>query len=484
MPLNLLEGVSRRIFAAFALLVLLFAVASVFAFAGMMEIHQGLHEVRAHEEEVRAVLELASAVRDVYAHEAHTIILGNASHQKLFAQARERAEALASEVQLEQHDAESAQLAGGIAASLRELDVGFRERLLPAVLAQDRARIESEHASAQALVSDVQQRVDRLAQLSLARIGDFGRHASAVQHATVLWTLLFLAAAPIAAVAMGIYLGRSIARPMSRLSAGAARIAKGDLDTRIDLTGDDEFAQLARQFNDMAASLKAEQTMLVQSERLATVGRLAAGVAHEINNPLTVILGYVRLLRRKAEGDTARDLAAVEKEAVLCQEIVEGLLDLSRPLSVEGEQVELREVAEEVVTRLRDAGQLARVEVRIDGEAAASGDPARLRQIALNLVKNGAEAAAPDGKVRIEIKSGSEGVRMTVADTGPGLTPEQQRRLFEPFFTTKPSGTGLGLAVSRAIAHAHGGDIEAANGAPRGAVFTLFLPRRAEEGGR
>ena len=479
MVAGLLKGASRRIFAAFALLVLLFAIASAFAMAGMNEIHEGLHEVQAHEEEVRTVLQLASAVRDVYAHEAHTIILGNATHRALFAAARDRAEALAAQVEREQHDAEAVALARGIGQSLRELDRGFRERLLPAVTARDRARIEEEHAAAQALVADVQLRVDRLAQASLARIGHFGEHASAVQHASVLWTWIFLAAAPLAAVAMGLYLGRSIARPMARLTAGAARIGKGDLETRIELPGDDEFARLAGQFNDMAASLKADQALLVQSERLASVGRLAAGVAHEINNPLTVILGYVRLLRRDATDRTARDLAAVEAEAIRCQEIVEGLLDLSRPRTHEGEPVELREVAEEVVTRLREAGQLAGVEVHIEGRGTVSGDAARLRQIALNLIKNGAEAAAPRGEVQIRIAAAAGAVLLSVSDSGPGLSAEQERRLFEPFYTTKPSGTGLGLAVSRALAHAHGGEIEATRAAPRGAVFTLRLPAEA-----
>lgn len=479
--MTVLAGTSRRIFAAFAVLVFLFAIASAFAFAGMREIHEGLHRVRVHEEEVRTILELGSAVRDVYAHEAHTIILGNASHEDLFAAALDRGEGLAAQVRHDQHDAEGAQIAASIVRALHELGLGFRQRLLPAVLARDQRRIELEHASTQALVTDVQRRVDALAHRSLQHIGDFEQHASAVQHKTVLWTLVFLASAPLAAIAMGLYLGSSVARPMARLSAGAARIASGDLDTRIALDGKDEFAQLARQFNDMAASLKAKQAMLLQSERLASVGRLAAGVAHEISNPLTVILGYVRLLRRDATGRPARDLAAIEDEALRCQEIVEGLLELSRPLSIDGEQVELREIAEEVVARLRDAGQLVGVDVRIDGRAVASGDSARLRQVALNLIKNGAEAAAPTGELRIRIAAADDEVRLSVADSGPGLTAEQERRLFEPFFTTKPAGTGLGLAMSRAIAHAHGGEIEAKNAAPGGAVFTLKLPQRPAE---
>ena len=132
------------------------------------------------------------------------------------------------------------------------------------------------------------------------------------------------------AMAVAVYLGRSIARPMAKLEAGAKRIAKGDLDTRIAIETPDEFGRLARAFNAMTDALKVHQEKLVQSEKLAGIGRLAAGVAHEINNPLGVILGYVRVLQKKAEGALADDLKVIEEEAVRCQEIVEGLLDLSR----------------------------------------------------------------------------------------------------------------------------------------------------------
>ena len=125
--------------------------------------------------------------------------------------------------------------------------------------------------------------------------------------------------------------------------------------TWIPVGGNDEFGDLARQFNNMVASLKEQQHRLLQSERLAGVGRLAAGVAHEINNPLGVILGYTRLLRKKAVGPLGDDLAIVEEEVLRCQEIVEGLLDFSRPVVVGSQRVDLRALCDDVVARLAEA---------------------------------------------------------------------------------------------------------------------------------
>ena len=130
--------------------------------------------------------------------------------------------------------------------------------------------------------------------------------------------------------------------------------------------------------------------------------------------------------------------------------------------------------------RLRGAGPLAGVEVTVSGVGQVNGSAERLHQVASNLVRNAAEAAGKGGHVLVALSAGSGAVRLAVSDDGPGIPPEARRRLFEPFFTTKTSGTGLGLAVSQAIAHAHGGRIEAANGASGGAVFTLWLADRPE----
>jgi signal transduction histidine kinase len=325
-------------------------------------------------------------------------------------------------------------------------------------------------------VTLIQDRADRLVDRFEAKIGDFQRDVAALQTAAFRWTIFFVAFAPLLAVVVGGYVLRSVARPVARLQAGAARLASGDLDTHIDVDSRDEFGALARQFNAMTGALKEHQEKLVHSEKLAGIGRLAAGVAHEINNPLAVILGYARLLRRRSDDSAAEDLKVIEDETLRAKLIVDGLLDLSRPLSLEPEPLDLRALCEEAIGRLRETGLLEHVEVTVVGDAQVEGHPQKLRQVVLNLVKNAAEAAGEGGKVEVRVEGRSGDARVVVRDTGPGLSRDARRKLFEPFFTTKDTGTGLGLAVSQGIVHAHGGEIDAESLPGGGAQFTVRLP--------
>jgi signal transduction histidine kinase len=203
-------------------------------------------------------------------------------------------------------------------------------------------------------------------------------------------------------------------------------------------------------------------------------------VAHEINNPLAVILGYVRLMRKRADAAVDEDLSVIEEETLRCKEIVEGLLDLSRPHEAGSDRVDLRSVCGDVVERFREAKVLEGIEIGVEGEAVAEGHPSKLRQVIANLVRNAAEAAGAGGRVSVALAEVDGEARVTVRDSGPGLDARARERLFEPFFTTKERGTGLGLAVSRAIARAHGGDVDAASAEGGGAIFTLRLPRQGE----
>jgi signal transduction histidine kinase len=293
-----------------------------------------------------------------------------------------------------------------------------------------------------------------------------------------------LVGAPILAGVVAFTIGRSIARPLGRLREGASRLAAGDLDARIEIDSPDEFGDLARQWNGMTSALKDHQEKLVETEKLAGIGRLAAGVAHEINNPLGVILGYARLLRKRVDGVAQDDLRVIEEETLRCKEIVEGLLDLSRPLQAARERIDLRDVCDEVVARLGEARLLEGVAVAVQGSGLAEGHPSKVRQIVSNLVRNAAESAGPGGSVAVAVREDAAGVSVEVSDDGPGIDATARARLFEPFFTTKPQGTGLGLAVSRALARAHGGEVEAASLPGAGARFTFRLPRVAVEPAR
>ncbi|HSD22231.1 MAG TPA: HAMP domain-containing sensor histidine kinase [Anaeromyxobacter sp.] len=469
-------GTAKRLFIAFTLLVSTFAFASYLTLAHVRQIHDGLLEMKDHEEGVRVALELSSAVRDQYAHQAHTIILGDESHLPLYTDAEDHVTALTALVRKHARRADEQAWVADIERATADLDRIFRDRIVPAVLRRDVADVQAEHGRAQLVVTLIQDRADRLVDRFEASIGDFQRDVAALQTSAYRWTVFFVLFAPLLAVVVGAYVLRSVARPVARLQASAARLARGDLDTRFDMDAPDEFGALARQFNAMTVALKDHQEKLVQSEKLAGIGRLAAGVAHEINNPLAVILGYARLLRRRSDGAVAEDLQVIEDETLRAKLIVDGLLDLSRPLSVEPEPVDLRALCEEAITRLRETRLIENLDVAVTGEGQVEGHPQKLRQVVLNLVKNAAEAAGIAGRIEVRVDSAPGSARVTVRDTGPGLSPDARTKLFEPFFTTKDTGTGLGLAVSQGIVHAHGGEIDAESLPGGGAQFTVTLP--------
>jgi two-component system NtrC family sensor kinase len=471
------SGTARRLILAFAGLLSIFAVSSWFALSSLRDIQGGLTEIKEREEGVRLALTLASAVRDQYAHQAHTIILGNDSHLPFYTEAERRVVELTAAVKTRVREPDERAWVTEIEKATVELDRIFRQRIVPAVLLKQAEDVMEEHGRAQLVVTQIQERTDRLVDRFETTIGDIQNQVRAVQQAAFRWTLFFLAGAPLLAGGIGLSIYRSVARPVARLSEGAARLAAGDLEARIEIDSPDEFGALARQFNAMTRSIKDQQERLVQSEKLAGIGRLAAGVAHEINNPLAVILGYVKLLQRKAEGELAEDLRIIEDESLRAQEIVEGLLDLSRPLANVPEPVDLKGLCDEATARLSETGRLAGAGVEVHGSARVEGHPQKLRQVVLNLIKNGAEAAGEGGRVEINIKQAAGGgAELVVSDSGPGLPAEASHKLFEPFFTTKPTGTGLGLAVSLGIVQAHGGTLVADSPASGGARFTIRLP--------
>jgi two-component system NtrC family sensor kinase len=469
-------GTARRLALGFGALVLLIAAASAVAIAGSARVHEGLAETRRREEGVRLSLELASAVRDQYAHQAHTIIIGDDSHLRFYREARETVARLGRALRQAAEDPEERALVEEIEAESVRLDGIFRERIVPAVLQGRRENVRAEHGRAQLVVTRIQDLTEALVTRFETSIRAVRADVEEVERRTRRFLVALLVAAPLVALGVSLVIGRSIAVPVARLEQGAARIGAGDLDTRIEVAGAPELVALAERWNAMTAALKEREQKLVESEKLAGIGRLAAGVAHEINNPLGVILGYAKLLGKKASSGTAADLAVIEEEALRAKEIVEGLLDLSRPFPVGAEPVDLRALSDDVVSRLREARLLDDIEVHVEGAARAPGHPEKLRQVLVNLVRNAAEAAGPGGRVEVALGEWDGSAEVAVADSGPGIPAERRDRLFEPFFTTKSHGTGLGLAVSRAIARAHGGDLAAEAPPSGGARFALRLP--------
>lgn len=235
-------------------------------------------------------------------------------------------------------------------------------------------------------------------------------------------------------------------------------------------------------FRDLT-DIRAMEQRTAQSEKLASLGRLAAGIAHEIRNPLGAVSGAVELVAQNPHLDVSerRVLALATTEITRLNGLITEFLDFARPRPPERARFDLRVLAEEIVYAIAQDPKLAGREMRVQGASAfALVDPNHIHQVLWNLLKNACEATAPGGSVTVTVSDGDPYAKVRVADDGEGAP--DLAHLFEPFFTTKAAGTGLGLAVVAQLIEAHGGHVSASRGDPRGMVFELSLPRVRNDG--
>lgn len=302
------------------------------------------------------------------------------------------------------------------------------------------------------------------------------------------------------------FVSRSITEPLAELTVAATAIARGEPSKLPRITRADEVGRLGDAFGTMAAEvaharsaleakveertrdlnaaltqLHEAQGALVQREKLATLGQLASGVGHELRNPLGVMTNAVYYLRAvlASQPDSVREyLDILHQQIALSEKIVADLLDFTRSKPPHRLPIDLSAVAREQAIQLAALGTngVGIVDELPDGLAPALADRTQAGQVVSNLLLNAAQAMEGSGTITLRAEREGDLVRLEVADSGGGIAPENLTRIFEPLFTTKARGIGLGLALSRTLARANGGDLVARNGAARGAIFTLTLP--------
>jgi two-component system NtrC family sensor kinase len=315
---------------------------------------------------------------------------------------------------------------------------------------------------------------------------------------------------------IGLFVQRGVYRPVKELVAGTTRVASGDFDHTISARSDDEIGQLAESFNIMTQRLKkadgeikdliknlekkvakrtdeleAVQYQLLQSEKLASIGKLAATIAHEINNPLNGILTYTKLIERKlADGTIKKDeipkflsyLGIMERETERCSTIVRNLLDFARQREPSLKpDVDINAVVEEALSLL--ANQIALQEITLEKKfnqlPPIMADPMQLRQVFLNIILNACEAMNNEGVLTVTTALSNKrkkAVRVEISDSGVGIDEKDLSKIFDPFFTSKEKGTGLGLSVVYGIINSHQGTIEVDSKAGEGTTITITLP--------
>jgi len=316
--------------------------------------------------------------------------------------------------------------------------------------------------------------------------------------------------------ALTYFITRKTISPLEEMVAATKTIANGNLDVSVRVSSHDEIGDLAVAFNDMLASLRTMKTELeqwartleekvkertevlvavrsrmVQSEKLASIGRLAAGVAHSINNPLGGILSLSMLAIEDcdAANPLRGDLEIIVKQTERCREIVKGLLDFSRQSNARVESTDVSAVVDSALSLLQRQAVFQNIKVVRNAQAGVPVvliDPGQLQEVVTCLVLNAIDAMEESGTLTVDTAAEPEPpeVIIRVSDTGQGIPQEAMPFIFEPFFTTKRvgQGTGLGLAIVHGIVTRAGGRVEVAS-SPKGATFTVRLPVSREEAG-
>ena len=319
-----------------------------------------------------------------------------------------------------------------------------------------------------------------------------------MRNRAITWFLGIMLAGMIMALVVSSFLAKGVLQPIKRLLSASHQWAKGDLEFRVETTRKDEIAELTETFNLMASSLKERDDKLkehtsqqiMKSERLATLGQLAAGVAHEINNPLGAVLMYTHLaLEGVEEKDVLREnLKKAVVEASRCKDIVKGLLDFARQTEPKVEEADVNETIERTLAVVENQALFQNVKITkviCPSLPKVLIDVGQMQQVFTNIILNAAEAMEGEGGLTVATRMApdNEYIEIEFADTGCGIPLENREKIFDPFFTTKEvgHGTGLGLAVSHGVIARHKGTIEVKSEPAKGTSFIVRLPLKQKE---
>lgn len=330
------------------------------------------------------------------------------------------------------------------------------------------------------------------------------------KYADVRWKALSLfilitVAGMVLALGLGYIIANKMSRPVQQLIEASNQVSQGNLSPEIGPISKSEIGVLQKTFKEMLTSIQERdkrqrvesEIKLLQSEKQASVGKLAGGVAHEINNPLTGIVTFTHMLLRRNDipGEVRTDLETIAQETERVRKIVKGLLDFSRQTELDREPTDVNRLVRQAITLVENQALIKGVNLTFepgDGLSMVTLDKNQMQSVLLNIIINALDATDPGGSITITTnigistsKPGQKGIEILCTDTGCGIPPENLNRLFDPFFTTKEvgHGTGLGLSVSYGIVERHGGTIWVQSKVGKGSTFKVWLPTEEQSEG-
>ncbi len=293
-----------------------------------------------------------------------------------------------------------------------------------------------------------------------------------------------------------VLLARRITGPLKKLVEGTVKISKEDFSQKIDITSQDEIGNLAQSFNDMSRKLllarermEAASNKLIQAEKLASIGRISAGIAHEIRNALTSVkLNIQKLVQSDRLDETEKEHLSISQEGIgQMEKFVRELLDFTRVSELNLDRFSLEQILDESIKTLADTLELKKVVLEKnykEGLPQVLVDADKLKQVFLNILRNAYDAVEEKGKINISLsllkERGGSKIRVFISDNGCGIPEENREIVFEPFYTKKSSGIGLGLPIARKIIEQHRGTIRVKENAAQGTSFEIIIPTEEE----
>lgn len=484
---------SVRLMGGFVLILALFAAAALLSMRNFQKIIDTTDQIRELQRGLADGLLMESYARRMEVAMADLMLSEDYEHINFFKEAAENIEnARRAIARFAEREVER-ELLLNAEERRNQLIYHFDQYFVPAVVEQDEKRIWQEREKCTELLNELVAYNRQLTAMLERKIFSAMGDALDVRYIAIRDSGILLAVATLTSVVIALLVSNSIAMPIRELTEATRNVAAGDLTKKITINRSDEFGTLAESFNKMSADLQEHQRKLVQAEKMASIGRLAAGIAHEINNPIGIILGYTSILKNEKNipKEIQNDLKAISQEAEQCKRIVNELLNFSRPVGPGSDIFDMRKLISDVLSRASNINKSGNIVIKKNLPSRplrVQADYERLRQAYFNIVKNAIDVMRDGGTLEVALrqseiwdesrkKGGSSKVIETlIADSGPGIMPENIERIFEPFFTTKEEGTGLGLSIVYNAIKGYGGNISVNSRPGEGTVFRITLP--------